>query len=88
MPTQTAFTRPTSIRTRPPNRVPSTAVTNELAEAINGLNVLPKFGQVIEPVVAISQSPSKGQYQGMNNTMVTNNAVGWGFPQFIPPLDE
>src|SRR5690606_24594243 len=70
---------------RPPGRLPTTSVTNEIARAVNSLYDLPPFGQVNEPVAVPLARP---QMIGITNKSGENvpqfGVLGLGAPTFSP----
>lgn len=86
MPQQTAYTQPQNIRLRTPNKLTVNRYANEIAEAVNRMSVLPKFGQVLDqatppPTPAEDSTLPVPQYQFMVLQAVSQNTLGADYMQ-------
>jgi hypothetical protein len=72
---------------RPTGKIPTTAVTNELARAIKGMLPILEMGQVFPPrVTAPGDDLPTPQYQFQVYQGVTANTAGWDYVRAHPTV--
>lgn len=79
--------RQPNIHRRDPQKIATTSITNELADALNGLAPLLQTGQVDEQVYPAGGGGSipVGQFTGQILTSIDNAAV-WLLDVYVPAL--
>lgn len=65
--------------------IPTTTVTNEIAETVNAMQATIVTGQDDEARGGVAEEHEIGQYQGEAHIMVVNGVDGWEFP-FLHPI--